>query len=115
MQKQITVTVRREEKQIVNIEFPIYRKNDINDGSSTWTTIRRIDANEKFVSVAKHERISWLNSSEISYELEFGRLDLANESADYILGNSATISSADEFNAMLSEMKKVIDKLTQEK
>lgn len=99
-EKEIALTIRRQEKRIRKVAFPIYRKHDVGE-KHDHIIYTRITEDMTADSIAK--RIIW--SGETVYELEIEKPYQFDDSPeDYHLGRGMYASSLEEFYSILDEL-----------
>lgn len=107
MKKIVTLTKRREESIQVEVEFPIYRKHDIGGDEHDSVVYTRIDERGQ-ISITKRD--FYLNK-ETQWDIEISPEYTLSGEMDYALGQGEYQLSAEEFSAILEELRQAVGSL----
>lgn len=102
----VKLTTSKTTVEEVEITLPIYREHDY--GGDNGETIYYVRIAEDLSRVEIKKSRSWSDKrGDWNYEIEFtAKEDFSDKSgADYVLGRGIHKSSAEEFNAVLAELK----------
>ena len=101
MKKQLELTVTREEKVTIEVEFPIYTQNeDIDDYGGSTYRFTRLEANGRYVSVVHRERPR-LNEEEYEITVEKGVKVRSGHDAE--LGKGSYACTKEEFDKFFAK------------
>ena len=104
MKKTVELTVMREERQTVELEFPLYREHDAGDGH-TWTIYSRIESDGSGFSIRE-------SCCPTSFEIEIDGPGFAKSSdPDYTFARGIYKSDAATFYGKLAEVRALLDRI----
>lgn len=101
MKKELQLTVTREEKVTIEVEFPIYTQNeDIDDYGGSTYKFTRLEANGRYVSISHRERPR-LGQQE--YEIEIRDNVMIRSAHNSELGKGDYACTKEEFDKFLAK------------